>query len=240
MASLDNNTHDLIHEYKIGMEFWDYLKGKHYAISAYEDDNNWDISGEGTQTDRELWVKNFHWAYSCALITMGESLGMTMEWDAPDDHFQLSGTPRIDKVIAKECFVAFLELHRADIRKHTYYQTVGIEAPDLEDWFDEEEDNDAIWHLEKYPGNDWRRLAIENAIPLSIMNVGPLELTPWTISHLNYVVAHETWVFHACRTIEEARTYAEEHCRSGYVQPLRIYRGKLQEQPKLVLIVVRK
>ena len=236
---LDCDTRNIIREMKLSMELWDRLKAEHDPITPIEDLTNWDISGEGILSDDELWEQNCKFAYTCAVIAMGESLGLNMEYGTPTEFAYLTENNQVNYRIALECFIAFLELHRTDIREHTFYKNEGIEAMDTADWrydSDELHNNETLWRLSALP-YDWKTKAIEQALSCAVLYVGELKLTPWTIYHLTYVVAHKKVVYSAYRTFDEAKTYARENCSRQ--KPLCVYRGELGATPQLVGIATR-
>jgi len=142
------------------MELWDLLSSNHYSICDYED-SNWDICGEN-EPDSELWKRNSYNAYTCSVITMGNSLGLCLEYHpTPQQQARLTPSEAVNSRVVTQCFVAFLELHRPEIQNHEY----GEPAIPLLEWRNDEEEwenNDVLWALEKEVG--WKRLAIENVI----------------------------------------------------------------------------
>ena len=173
---LCNDTIGLIFQMKASMEFWDALKGEHFSISEYGD-LNWDISGEG-QSDEDLWFEHVDHVYTCALIGMGESLGCVMEYDTyqPDKDLRhlLTGNRTWDEQITTECFIAFLELHRPDIRNHFYHVMTGVQFPPMIDWlFLDDKSNEIIWTYEALLV-DWRTSSMHTAIwDADLIAVGP-------------------------------------------------------------------
>jgi len=172
---LCNDAIGLIFQMKASMEFWDALKGEHFSISEYGD-LNWDISGEGAP-DEVLWYENVGHTYTCALIGMGESVGCMMDLRyEPDKDIRhlLTGNRTWDEQITTECFIAFLELHRPDIRNHFFHVMTGVQFPPMIDWlFLDDEYNETIWTYQDLP-NDWRTRAMHTAISeADLIAVGP-------------------------------------------------------------------
>jgi hypothetical protein len=145
------------------MELWNLLSSNHYSICAYNDTLNWDISGEG-EPDNELWKRNSYHAYTCGLITMGNSIGLTLEYLHPPSQEQqakLTNSQVVNERVVSVCFVAFLELHRPEIENHAFGGAAG--AVPLLEWRNdgEEWDTNVLWQLDDIVG--WKRLIIEDA-----------------------------------------------------------------------------
>ena len=162
---LSADTRRILDEFLLSMELWDLLEARHYSICDYDDKMNWDISGEG-EPDNELWKRNSYHAYTCAVITMGNALGIYLEYGwvdtpSPEEHcWHLTRCEAVNSRVVTQCFVAFLELHRPEIENHGY----AGEAISLLEWRKNEGDepNDVLWALDDVVG--WKRLAIENAL----------------------------------------------------------------------------
>ena len=157
------DTRLVLDEFVLSMELWDILSSEHYSICDYDDETNWDICGEG-EPDNVLWKRNSYHAYTCAVITMGNCLGLTLEYShppTPQQQAKLTSYEVVNTRVVTQCFVAFLYLHGPDIEAHGY----GDPALDLSEWRHDDEEweyNDVLWALDDIVG--WKRLAIENAL----------------------------------------------------------------------------
>ncbi len=68
-------------------------------------------------------------------------------------------------------------------------------------------------------------------------DVGERHLTPWTLNHLRYAVAHKDVVSASFRSVFEAKEYAKAAYREGRrYKPKCVYRGAVNVEPGLIFI----
>ena len=159
---LSDNTRQVLDEFVLSMELWDLLEKEHYPITPYNDYMNWDICGDG-EPDIALWKQNSYFAYMCAVMTMGNTLGLHLErWHppTPEQQVKLTSYETVNTRVVGQCFVAFLELHRPEINNHAF----GAAPHCLVQWR-EDNDNEALWDLTNVVG--WKRDAIESALMMA-------------------------------------------------------------------------